>query len=104
MFRSRVRLVFLGRLPVLPVLFLGATGYFTYLADRRIFRSTVFAELKHIMSAASLDNTYYIEDWFMKRGRLFVHVARKAQEIGRELNSPGKRIVSWVRRLWAQRY
>ncbi len=98
-FQSDLRLVFLGRLAVLPVVFLGANGYFGYLADRQVFRSAVFSELKHIMSAASLDNTYYVEDWFMKKGRLLVHVAKKAQKVKRELDSPWKRAASWLRRL-----
>jgi len=98
-FRSKLRLIFLGRLLVLPVLFVGANGYFAYLADRQLFRSIVFSELRHIMAAANVDSRYYVEDWFMKRGRLLVHVARKAERIKRELNSPRKRVASWLKRL-----
>ena len=95
---SGLRLLFLGKLLVLPVLFLGAGGY-AYLADQQLFRWKVFHELKNIMLAARLDNTYYVEDWFMNRGRLFVHVKRRAQRIKRELKLPWKRAASWLRRL-----
>lgn len=99
---SGVRLVFLGRMLVSPVLFLGAHGYFAYLSDRQVFRSKVLAELRHIMTAASLDSTYYIEDWFMKKGRLLVHVARKAHKIKRELDSPWRKAASWFKRQSSQ--
>lgn len=98
LFQSETRLVFLGRLHVSPVLFLGAHGYFGYLADRQLFRSRIFSELKHIMSAACLDNTYYVEDWFMKKGRLLVHVAKKAQRIRGGFDLSWKRTASWFRR------
>jgi hypothetical protein len=93
-FGSDRQLIFLGRLPVSPVLFLGATGYFAYLADRGRFRSAVLSELKHIMAFASLDNTYHIEDWFMTKSRLFVHVAKKGQRVGRRFDLPYRRLLS----------
>lgn len=99
---SSVRLVFLGRMLVSPVLFLGAHGYFGYLPDRQVFRSRVFSELRHIMAAASLDSTYYVEDWLMKKGRLLVHVARKAHRIKRELDSPWRKAASWFNRQSSQ--
>ncbi len=97
--RSDNRLIFLGKLHVLPILFLGANGYFSYLAGYQLFRSTVFSELKHIMSAACLDNTYYVEDWFVKKGRLLVHVARRVHRIKREMDSPWKLVKSRLKRL-----
>ncbi len=36
------------------------------------------------MVAASLDSAYYIEDWFMKKGRFLAQLARKAHRIKRE--------------------
>jgi len=101
------RLIFLGRLAVSPVLFIGATGYFAYLADRDRFRSAVLSELKRIMVFASLDGTYHIEDWYMKKNRLLVDVAKKHQRIGAGLDLPYKRLLSQVRRrlsglLWTE--
>jgi hypothetical protein len=92
------RLVFLGRMAVSPLLFMGAAGYFTYLADRDHFRSLVLSELRRIMSFASLDNTYHIEDWFIRSNRLFVYVAKRSWRIGRGLDLPYKRALSWLRR------
>ena len=55
-----------------------------------------------LMAAASLDSTYYVEDWFMKKGRLLVHVARKAHRIKRELDSPWRKAASWFNRQSSQ--
>jgi len=101
-FRSNLRLIFLGRLVVSPVLFIGGGGYFAYLADRGRFREAVLSELKRIMSSAGLDSRYYVEDWFMKKGRLFVHVAKRAQETRRRLHSPSERAASLLRRALAR--
>ena len=92
------RLIFLGRMAVSPVLFLGAVGYFAYLAEWDRFRSVVLSELRRIMSFADLDNTYYVEDWFVKRNRLLIHVAKKGQGNRIRLNLPFKRTLSWLRR------
>jgi hypothetical protein len=92
------RLIFLGRMAVSPVVFIGAAGYFAYLADRDRFRSVVLSELRRIMSFASLDNTYHVEDWFMASNRLFVHVAKKGQKIGRGFHVPYERTLSWLMR------
>jgi hypothetical protein len=92
------RLIFLGRMAVSPVLFLGAVGYFAYLADRDRFRSVVLSELKRIMSFANLDSTYHVEDWFVKRNRLLIQVAKKGQGTRIRLNLPSKRVLSWLRR------
>jgi hypothetical protein len=83
---------------VLPILFLGASGYFCFLAERQRWRSVVMAELKHIMVAASLDNSYQVENWFMKKDRLFVHVVRRAQGIGRSREWLSKRFKPWLLR------
>jgi hypothetical protein len=90
------RLIFLGQMAVSPVLLLGAVGYFAYLADKDRFRSAVLSELKRIMSFADLDNTYRVEDWFMKRNRLLIHVAKKNQGSRIRLNLPFKRTLSWL--------
>jgi hypothetical protein len=92
------RLIFLGRMAVSPVLFLGAVGYFAYLADQDRFRSVVLSELRRIMSFADLDNTYHVEDWFVKRNRLLIRVAKKSQGSRARLNLPFKRTLSWLRR------
>ena len=92
------RLIFLGRMAVSPVLFLGAVGYFAYLADRDRFRSVVLSELRRIMSFANLDNTYHVEDWFVKKNRLLIHVAKKGQGTRIRLNLPFKRTLSWLSR------
>lgn len=98
-FQSNTRLIFLGRLLVSPLLFLGATGYYAYLADQQRFRSIVLSELRHIMSAACLDSTYRILDWFMKKGRLFVYVAEKRPAIKRGLGPHSKKTLTWLRRV-----
>jgi hypothetical protein len=90
------RLIFLGRMVVSPVLFLGAVGYFAYLADRDRFRSIVLSELRRIMSFADLDNTYHVEDWFVRRNRLLIHVAKKSQGKRIKLDLPFKRALSWL--------
>jgi len=83
---------------VSPVLFLGAVGYFAYLADRDRFRSVVLSELKRIMSFANLDNTYHVEDWFVKRNRLLIQVTKKGQGTRTRPNLPFKRTLSWLGR------
>ena len=83
---------------VSPVLFMGATGYFAYLADRDRFRSVVLSELRRIMSFADLDNTYHIEDWFVARRRLLIQVTKRDQGNGRRFDMPYKRTLSWLRR------
>jgi hypothetical protein len=95
---SERRLIFLGQMAVSPVLFMGATGYFAYLADRDRFRSVVLSELRRIMSFADLDNTYHIEDWFVTRKRLLIQVAKRGQGNGRGLDVPYKRTLSWLGR------
>jgi hypothetical protein len=93
-----LRLVFLGRMAVSPTLFIGAAGYFAYLADRDRFRSVVLSDLKRIMSFASLDSTYRVENWFVKKGRLCVHVAKRSQGTRRRLDWPSKGFRSWLGR------
>ena len=100
--RSNVRVIFLGRLLVLPVLFCRREWIFRDIADQHRLRSTTFSELKRIMSAANLDDTYRVVDWFMKKGRLFVHVARNAQELRSGMDLPWKRLASWLRQLLAE--
>jgi len=76
------------------VLFLGSTGYFFYLADRDRFRSVVLSDLRQIMSFAGLDKTYCIEDWFVKKGRLLVQVAKRSQRARTGLDTLRKRLLS----------
>lgn len=100
--RSNVRLIFLGRLLVSPLLFMGASGYFAYLTIDQRFRSKICSELWHIRSAACLDNTYHILDWFMTRGRLFVYVGEKSPTIKRGLKSHSKKTLTWIRRVFSR--
>lgn len=102
LFRSNVRVIFLGRLLVLPVLFCRREWIFRDIADQHRLRSAILSELKRIMSAANLDDTYRVVDWFMKKERLFVHVTRNAQKLKSGLDSPWKRVASWLRRLLAE--
>jgi hypothetical protein len=95
---SHRRLIFLGRMAVSPILFLGAAGYFAYLADRDRFRSVVLSELWRIMSFADLDNTYRVEDWFVKRNQLLIHVAKNGEGNRVRFNLPVRRSLSWLRR------
>jgi hypothetical protein len=97
LFRSHVRVIFLGRLAVLPVLFCRREWIFRDISDQGRLRSTMMSELKRIMSAANLDETYRIVDWFMRKGRLFVHVAANARELRRSSDSLWKRVASWLR-------
>jgi hypothetical protein len=87
---------------VSPALFMGAVGYFAYLADRDRFRSVVLAELRRIMSFANLDNTYHVEDWFVKKNRLLIHVARRRQGKRTRIDLPFKRSVSWLGRKFSE--
>jgi hypothetical protein len=87
---------------VSPVLFMGAVGYFAYLADRDRFRSVVLAELRRIMSFANLDNTYHVEDWFVKKNRLLIRVAKRRQGKRGRLDLPFKRSISWLGRQFSE--
>jgi len=102
LFRSNVRVIFLGRLLVLPVLFCRREWIFRDISDQHRLRSAILSELKRVMSAANLDDTYRVVDWFMKKERLFVHVTRNAQKLRSGLDSPRKRVASWLRRLLAE--
>lgn len=84
------------------MLFVGGGGYFAYLADRSRFRVAVLSELKRIMSSAGLDSSFHIRDWFMSKGRLFVHVAKTRQETRRRFDSPSKRTASWLKRVFSR--
>ncbi len=95
--QSSTRLLFLGRLRILPVLSVGATGYFAYLSDRQKWRSAVVSELSGIMTAAGLDNTYYILDWFMKKDRLIVYVGKRASKTRSRTSFLEKRLKDWIR-------
>lgn len=92
---SDLRLVFLGRMAISPTLLIGAAGYFTYLADWDCFRSVVLSDLMRIMSFAGLDSRYRIDDWFVKKGRLYVHVTKKGQEI-RKRRDRLRQLRSWL--------
>jgi hypothetical protein len=84
---------------VLPVLFCRREWIFRDISDQHRLRSALLSELKRIMSAANLDDTYRVVDWFMKKERLFVHVTRNAQKLKSGLDSPWKRAASRLRRL-----
>ena len=92
------RLIFLGRMTVSPLLSIGATGYFAYLANWGRFRSIVLSELKRIMSVAGLDNSYQIENWYMSKDRLIIHVAKNSQKNASESNLLYNRGRHWLRR------
>ena len=92
------RLIFLGRMTVSPLLSIGATGYFAYLANWGRFRSIVLSELKRIMSVAGLDNSYQIENWCMSKDRLIIHVAKNSQKNASESNLLYNRGRHWLRR------
>ena len=92
------RLIFLGRMTVSPLLSIGATEYFVYLANWGRFRSIVLSELKRIMSVAGLDNSYQIENWFMAKDRLIIHVAKNSQKSASQSNLLCNRGRRWLRR------
>jgi len=75
---------------------------FRDVSDQHRLRSTMLSELERIKSAANLDSTYHVVDWFMKKGRLFVQVSREAQKTMRASDSPWNRVVSWAKRLFAR--
>jgi len=70
------------------VLFCRREWIFRDISDQHRLRSAILSELKRILSAANLDKTYHVVDWFMKKDRLFVHVTRKTQKIEKRLDSP----------------
>jgi hypothetical protein len=84
---------------VSPAVFMGAAGYFAYLADRDRFRSVVLSDLRRIMAFADLDNTYRIEDWFVRRKLLLIQVTKGRQRNGRGLLAPYKKALSWLERI-----
>jgi hypothetical protein len=100
-FQSELRLIFLGRLLVLPVLFVGAAGYFAYLADHDRLRSIVFSELQRIMSSAGVGSTYCVEGWFMDRDRLCVEVTKRTRQIRRTQDHPAG-LRSWLERIFKE--
>lgn len=100
--RSDVRVIFLGRLHVLPLLFCRREWIFRDVSDQHRLRSAMLSELNHIMSAANLDSTYHVVDWFMRKGRLFVHVSREAQKRRRASNLAWDRVVLWTKGLFAR--
>jgi len=101
LFRSDTCVIFWGRLPVLPVLFCRREWIFRDISDQGRLRSTMLSELKRVMSAANLDETYRVVEWFMNKGRLFVRVAKNSRESRRPSESLWKRVASWLRRLVA---
>ena len=102
LFGSEAHVIFLGRLAVLPVLFCRREWIFRDISDQGRLRSAMLSELKRIMSAASLDETCRVVEWFMNKGRLFVRVTANAQELRRSSDSPWKRVASWLRRLMTE--
>jgi hypothetical protein len=52
------------------------------------------------MIIAGLDKTYVVEDWFVKKDRLLVHVAKRRQ--GASDRGWRKRIGSWLARAFAR--
>jgi len=101
-FRSGFHVIYLGRLHVLPVLFCRREWIFRDISDQGRLRSAMYSELKRIMSAANLDESYRVANWFMEKGQLFVRVARNARKLRRPLDSPWKRVASWLRQLMAE--
>jgi hypothetical protein len=92
------RLIFLGKITLSPMLSIGATGYFAYLANWGRFRSIVLSELKRIMSVAGLDSSYQIENWFMAKDRLIIHVAKNSQKNANQCNLLYSKGRHWLRR------
>ena len=100
--QSKARLLFLGRLRLLPVVSMGGHAYFAYLIDRNEWRTAVLSELAHIMAAAGLDSTYWITDWFMRKGCLIVHVKKRMHRKRTESDSLSKKANAWMRRIRAR--
>ncbi|HUK28166.1 MAG TPA: hypothetical protein VLV31_07060 [Candidatus Acidoferrales bacterium] len=74
--RTKAKLVFMGKLPVLGILLIGLTGYM-YLAGTK-YQPPILNGLLAIMATAKLDDrTYRITDWSQKKGRLLVYVERQ---------------------------
>jgi len=84
------------------VLFCRREWIFRDISDQGRLRSTMLSELKRITSAANLDETYRVVDWFMNKGRLFVRVAKNARELRRPSDLSPKRAASWLKRLMDQ--
>jgi hypothetical protein len=73
--RSKAKLVFVGKLPVLGIVLIGLTGYM-YLAGTK-YQPPILNGLLAIMMTAKLDDrAYRITDWSQKKGRLLVYVER----------------------------
>lgn len=102
MFRSEIRVMFLGRLHVLPLLFCRREWIFRDISDQHRLRSAMLSELDRIMCVANLNGTYHVVDWFLKKGRLFVHVSRETQKTKRASDLPWNRILSLVKRLFSR--
>jgi len=99
---SKTRLLFLGRLRLLPVLSMGATAYFAYLTVRDGWRTRVLSELRHIMAAADLDSTYWVTDWFMRKGCLIVYVKKRIRKTRTQTDSLSKKANACIRRMRAR--
>lgn len=72
------RLVFIGKMEIVAILFLGFTGYW-YIAGTQ-YDSPVVNGLLSIMATARLDESKFkVMDWYQKKGRLLVHVTKTRQ-------------------------
>ena len=81
--RSKARLVFLGKIPVLGILLIGLTGYL-YLSGTK-YQPPILNGLLGIMTTAKLDDRVYrITDWSQKKGRLLVYVEKVNSKVKAE--------------------
>ena len=81
---------------------MGGHGYFAYLTVRDEWRTPVLSELRHIMAAASLDSTYWVTDWFMRKGCLIVYVKKRIRKTRTLADSLSKKANAWMRRMRAR--
>jgi hypothetical protein len=84
--RTKAKLVFMGKLPVLGILLIGLTGYM-YLVGTK-YQPPILNGLLAIMTTAKLDDrTYRITDWSQKKGRLLVYVEKQNPKVKAETES-----------------
>jgi hypothetical protein len=78
--RYKRHLVFVGNLNVLSILLIGLAGYWYLMGTK--YASAISDGLMAILSTAKLDeDMYHVTEWFQKKGRFEIYVAKRFEHI-----------------------
>jgi hypothetical protein len=85
--RYRLMLLFVGRLNVLEILQFGVSGYWYVMGTE--YGASVVNALAGILTATKLDEAMYnVVDWFEKKGRLIIYVAKEIRPTLETVDNP----------------